>query len=100
MEIGENSLNDERDGHRDDRKSARTVGAGVHDGVDGMIQIRNFNSARLVLRSDGLRQAGFRAELLERFAGRKNAPVLFQDGETHQRQRSATARFLDRKSVV
>ncbi len=88
-----------QDAHRDDRKSARIVGAGVHDGVNGMICVAEFAAARQVLRSNGLRQAGFRAELLERFTGRKNAPVLFQDGEAHQKQRSATARFFAPKVV-
>ena len=47
-----------------------------------------------------MRQAGFRAELLERFTGRTHAPVLFQDGEAHQKQRSATARFFAPKVVA
>jgi cytochrome P450 len=46
-----------------------------------------------------VRQVGFRAELLERFTGRAHAPVLFQDGEAHQKQRSATARFFALKVV-
>jgi cytochrome P450 len=83
----------------DDRKSARAAGPGVHDDVDGMVYVGEFAAARQVLRSDGLRQAGFRAEVFERFAGRKNAPVLFQDGEAHQKQRSATARFFAPKVV-
>jgi hypothetical protein len=56
--------------------------------------------ARELLRSGGTRQAGFRAELLERFTGRAHAPVLFQDGEAHQKQRSATARFFAPKVVA
>ena len=100
MASDEKSLDDPRNGYRDDRKSARTMGPGVHDGVDGMIFVRDFAGARHVLRSGGLRQAGFRAELLERFAGPKNAPVLFQDGEAHQKQRSATARFFAPKVVA
>jgi cytochrome P450 len=100
MASDEKSLDDPRNGYRDDRKSARTVGPGVHDGVDGMIFVRDFAGARHVLRSGRLRQAGFRAELIERFAGPKNAPVLFQDGEAHQKQRSATARFFAPKVVA
>lgn len=100
MAIDEKVQGDPRTTHRDERKTARIVGAGVHDGVDGMICVADFAAARQVLRSDGLRQAGFRAELFERFAGRKNAPVLFQDGEAHQKQRSATARFFAPKVVA
>jgi cytochrome P450 len=84
----------------DDRKSARSVGIGVHDDNRDMVCVNEFGVARQVLRSDGLRQAGFRAELLERFAGRKHAPVLFQDGEAHRKQRSATARFFAPKVVA
>jgi hypothetical protein len=46
------------------------------------------------LRSNGVRQAGFRAELLERFANPASVPVLYQEGELHHKQRSATARFF------
>jgi len=64
------------------------------------VQITNFDLARQLLRSSAVRQAGFKAELLERFTGRAHAPVLFQEGEAHQRQRSATARFFAPKVVT
>jgi cytochrome P450 len=64
------------------------------------IRIEDFNTAREVLRSGDVRQAGFKAELLERFAGGAHAPVLFQEGEAHQRQRSATARFFAPRAVA
>jgi cytochrome P450 len=64
------------------------------------IRIENFGAARDVLRSGDVRQAGFRAELFERFAGGVHAPVLFQEGEAHQRQRSATARFFAPRVVT
>jgi cytochrome P450 len=65
-----------------------------------LIRIENFDAARDVLRSGDVRQAGFRAELIERFAGGAHAPVLFQEGEAHQRQRSATARFFAPRVVT
>jgi cytochrome P450 len=65
----------------------------------GALRIKSFN-ARDLLRSGGVRQAGFKAELLERFTGRTHAPVLFQEGEQHQRQRSATARFFAPRVVA
>ncbi|GLK69781.1 hypothetical protein GCM10008179_34190 [Hansschlegelia plantiphila] len=46
------------------------------------------------LRSEGLRQAGFKAELIERVRGRSRMAVLFQEGEKRQKQRVATARFF------
>jgi len=62
--------------------------------------IDSFEAARQILRAEGVRQAGFRAELLERFTGQTNAPVLFQEGAPHQKQRSATARFFAPRVVA
>src|SRR4051812_44009284 len=64
------------------------------------IRIDSFAGAREVLRSGDVRQAGFNAELVHRFIGPRNAPVLYQDGEPHQRQRSATARFFAPRVVA
>jgi cytochrome P450 len=84
----------------DERKSDAAAQGGIHDHLaNGPVRIEDFDLARQLLRSGGVRQAGFRAELLERFAGRAHAPVLFQDGEAHQKQRSATARFFAPKVV-
>jgi cytochrome P450 len=85
----------------DERKSDAAARGGIHDHLArGPLHIEDFELARQLLRSDGVRQAGFRAELLERFAGRTHAPVLFQDGEAHQKQRSATARFFAPRVVA
>jgi cytochrome P450 len=84
----------------DERKSDAAARGGIHDHLaKAPVPIEEFDLARQLLRSDGVRQAGFRAELLERFTGRAHAPVLFQDGEAHQKQRSATARFFAPKVV-
>jgi cytochrome P450 len=84
----------------DQRKSEAAARAGVpHLRHDNMIRIGDYALARQFLRSEGTRQAGFRAELIERFSARTHAPVLFQDGEAHQKQRSATARFFAPKVV-
>lgn len=60
----------------------------------GAFRITAFAPARELLRKEGLRQAGFKAELLERLRGRSRMAVLFQEGEEHRRQRLATARFF------
>jgi cytochrome P450 len=65
-----------------------------------VIRIDSFAAAREVLRSSDVRQAGFNAELVHRFIGRRHAPVLYQDGEPHQKQRSATARFFAPRVVA
>src|ERR1700761_8343409 len=84
----------------DQRKSEAAARAGVPNlRYDNMIRIGDYALARQFLRSEGTRQAGFRAELIERFSARTHAPVLFQDGEAHQKQRSATARFFAPKVV-
>jgi cytochrome P450 len=90
-------------GKRDDeRKSNASTRAGIPDlsTREKPFCIEDFDLARQLLRSGTVRQAGFRAELLERFTGRAHAPVLFQDGEAHQKQRSATARFFAPKVVA
>ncbi|CCD94171.1 putative cytochrome P450 [Bradyrhizobium sp. ORS 375] len=65
-----------------------------------VIRIDSFAAAREVLRSGDVRQAGFNAELVHRFIGSQHAPVLYQDGEPHQKQRSATARFFTPRVVA
>jgi hypothetical protein len=64
------------------------------------VRIRSIDLARQILRSDDLCQAGFMAELANRFTKRSRAPVLFQEGEAHRKQRSATARFFAPKVVA
>ncbi len=83
---------------RDDRKSAAVADpaprAPIERMSDGTIRIGSFALARQVLRDARTRQAGFKAELLDRFRSRMRRPVLFQEGEAHQKQRHATARFF------
>ncbi|NPV21485.1 cytochrome P450 [Bradyrhizobium aeschynomenes] len=69
-------------------------------GSAAVIRIDSFAAAREVLRSGDVRQAGFNAELVHRFIGPRHAPVLYQDGEPHQKQRSATARFFTPRVVA
>src|ERR1700733_12834083 len=78
----------------DERKSALPPAA-----APGVIVVEKLGLARQILRSDRVRQAGFRAELLERFGRKEHAPVLYQAGEVHQKQRSAIARFFAPKIV-
>ena len=49
--------------------------------------------ARSVLRDPAARQAGFKAELIERFSRHALPPILYLTGADHRRQRAATARF-------
>ena len=78
----------------DERKSALPPAA-----APGAIVVEKLGLARQILRSDRVRQAGFQAELLERFGNPEHAPVIYQAGQAHQKQRSAIARFFAPKIV-
>lgn len=76
------------------RPSSSIWGEGVAQVDEDRIRITGFAPARQLLRWEGLRQAGFKAALLERIRSRARIAVLFQEGEIHQAQRIATARFF------
>lgn len=65
----------------------------------GMWHVRGHQQARAILRSADTKQAGFRAELIERLPQRMNLPVLYQDGAPHHEQRRQTARFFTPRAV-
>jgi cytochrome P450 len=87
-----------------DRKSSFPSGVSaqtpIQRNADDSIRIGGIDLARQILRADGLRQAGFMAEFAMRFTKLTRAPVLFQEGEAHRKQRSATARFFAPKVVA
>ncbi len=87
----------------DERKTATLAGpqnvGDIERRPDGSVRIGSFALARQVLRGGGTRQAGFNAELIERFRT-PNVSVLFQEGEAHQKQRTAAARFFAPKVVT
>jgi len=89
---------------QDDQKTSFLKSASNHTPFERIsnkaVRIGGIQLARQILRSDGLRQAGFMAELANRFARRGRAPVLFQEGDAHRKQRSATARFFAPKVVA
>lgn len=71
----------------------------VERDASGTWHIRGFQEARAILRGGDTKQAGFRAELVERLSGEGNVPILYQEGKTHQQQRKQTARFFTPKTV-
>ena len=89
---------------RDDRKTSFHNGAYDQPAFERIsskeIRIRGIDLARQILRGGGLRQAGFMADLANRFTRSSRAPILFQEGEAHRKQRSATARFFAPKVVA
>jgi cytochrome P450 len=79
----------------DERRSA----AVAQSGKRGAVPVRGYNDVRRILRDRNARQAGFRADLITHFANRIRPPILFQSGEEHRRQRTATARFFTPRVV-
>src|ERR1700744_2517063 len=88
----------------DERKSAFMAAnseARVKKLANGGIRIESFGLTRKILRSGGMQQAGFMAELVLAATGKKGStPVLFQEGEVHQKQRTNTARFFAPRVVT
>ena len=88
----------------DERKTAimaDTSDARVKKLAGGGIRIESFGLTRKILRSGGMQQAGFMAELVLRATGKKGStPVLFQEGDVHQKQRTNTARFFAPRVVT
>ncbi|MDB5394654.1 MAG: putative cytochrome [Rhodospirillales bacterium] len=87
----------------DERKSAAAAAASPARAkrlAKGGITIESFSLARKILRSGGTKQAGFMAELVDRATSKGAQPVLFQEGEVHQKQRTATARFFAPRIVT
>ena len=61
----------------------------------GVWHVRDFELARTVLRSTATKQAGFKAELLEKVPGTlTNPPILYMEGKEHLEQRKQTARYF------
>ena len=91
------------DSERDERKSAAMANASdarAKKLANGGIKIESFGLTRKILRSGGTRQAGFMADLVSRATAKGSTPVLFQEGEVHQKQRTATARFFAPRVVT
>ena len=71
----------------------------IEQAPDGSWHIRGFQEARAILRTPNTRQAGFRADVINRVSGAGNVPILYQEGKIHQQQRKQTARFFTPKAV-
>lgn len=82
---------------QDSRKSAAVAKAG--GGNAGMRVVRDFAEARGLLRNPDARQAGFLADLVNKVSLTR-APILYQHGAEHRRQRGATARFFAPRVVT
>ena len=84
------------------QKTARVVeptGRPIERDALGIWHVRGYRQARTILRSAYTKQAGFKADLLERLPQRGNPPILYQEGQPHHEQRRQTARFFTPKAV-
>ncbi|GGL04284.1 cytochrome P450 [Deinococcus radiotolerans] len=66
----------------------------------GVVQVRSFQGARDVLRSEAVTQAGFNAETVNDAGILKRRPVLFTEGEEHHEMRRDTARYFTPAAVA
>jgi cytochrome P450 len=82
---------------RDHRKSA-AVAEAARGGAQ-MREVCDFAEARALLRNPDARQAGFLADLVNKVSLTR-APILYQHGAEHRRQRGATARFFAPRVVT
>lgn len=67
--------------------------------AQGVWHVRSFDAVRAILRAEETRQAGFKAEMVNRMDRKMTPPVLFQDGEAHHHQRRMIARFFTPKTT-
>lgn len=84
------------------QKTARlpeVAGAPIERDAAGVWHVRDFATARAILRGGDTEQAGFRAEMIQRIPGTTNVPILYQEGTIHHQQRRQTARFFTPKTV-
>lgn len=68
----------------------------VEQDAQGVWHVRGFDEARAVLRAEGTKQAGFRAENQE-LPSIIDPPILYLEGKPHHQQRAQTARFFTPK---
>lgn len=85
------------------QKTARVPepsGPPIERDAAGTWHVREFALARTILRGEDTRQAGFKADLLERLPGAMNRPILYLEGQPHHQQRRQTARFFTPRTVA
>ena len=83
-------------------KTARTAppnATAIQQDAHGTWHIRDYELAKTILRGEGTRQAGFKAELLTAMPDQARRPILYQEGPEHLEQRKQTAKFFTPKAV-
>ena len=72
----------------------------IQQGAEGVWHIYDFDLAKIILRGDDTKQAGFKAELLGAMPAEMHQPILFIEGPEHLEQRKQTAKFFTPKAVA
>ena len=76
-------------------KTARQVEHGrLEPDAKGVWHVYSHADVKALLRLDGTRQAGFKAELVGKMPRGMRLPVLYQEGEEHRAQRTQIAKFF------
>src|SRR5437016_1451916 len=81
------------------RSKEETEGPKVEVDAAGVWHIRGFEEARFILRHPDTKQAGFKAEVIDKVPGMVNKAILYLEGPAHNQQRKQTARFFTPKTV-
>ena len=72
----------------------------VYRGLDGVWQVQDYATARIVLRSTDTRQAGFGIEkYIDSMPKKMRRPVLYRDGFEHREHRRQTAKYFTPRRV-
>lgn len=85
--------------HQKTAPVAEPVDLPLERDATGVWQVRGFAEARTILRSGATKQAGFGAEVFEKFLPAENPGILYKEGPGHHEQRRKTARFFTPKAV-
>ncbi len=79
------------------QKTAQVVeptGPALERDAAGIWQVRGSAEGRQILRGANTRQAGFKAELINKMPVGRSQPSLYLEGQPHLQQRKQTARFF------
>ncbi|GHF51191.1 cytochrome P450 [Deinococcus metalli] len=76
------------------------AGAPVQRDEHGIYRVHDFHTAREVLRSEGVVQAGFGADMVTQLSALKHRPVLYAEGDAHHEMRRDTARYFTPTAVA
>lgn len=69
----------------------------IQQDAHGVWHVQGYAEAKSILRGEGTRQAGFKAELINKVTMSESRPILYMEGKAHLQQRKQTAKFFTPK---